>query len=63
MNAGSDKDFRALNARTEEAQVAGRNMYKQRYLDTSGEKGDLRISEVISGDPVLVGNIFIHRRI
>lgn len=54
VESGSDADFRALNARTEEAQAAGRNMYKQRYLETTGKKGDLRISEVIAGDPVLV---------
>jgi hypothetical protein len=63
VESGSDADFRALNARTEEAQNAGRNMYKQRYLETTGRKGDLRISEVVAGDPVLVGEIFIHRRI
>lgn len=54
LESGSDADFRALNGRTEEAQAAGRNIYKQRYLETTGQKGDLRISEVISGDPVLV---------
>lgn len=63
VESGSDADFRALNARTEEAQAAGRNMYKQRYLEITGNKGDLRISEVIAGDPVLVGEVFIHRRI
>ena len=57
VESGSDADFRALNARTEEAQNAGRNLYKQRYLETTGEKGDLRISEVIAGDPVLVVSI------
>lgn len=63
VESGSDAEFRALNARTEEAQLAGRNLYKQRYLETTGQKGDLRISEVIAGDPVLVGEVFIHRRI
>lgn len=63
VDSGSDAGFRALNGRTEEAQAAGRNLYKQRYLETSGQKGDLRISEVIAGDPVLIGAVFIHRRI
>lgn len=54
VESGSDADFRALNARDAEAQAAGRNLYKQRYLETSGKKGDLRISEVIAGDPILV---------
>jgi hypothetical protein len=54
VEAGSDAGFRALNARTEEAQAAGRNLYKQRYLENTGTKGDLRISEVIAGDPVLI---------
>lgn len=61
VESGSDADFRALNARTEEAQAAGRNMYKQRYLETTGEPGDLRISEVIDGDPVLVVSLLCHR--
>lgn len=63
VESGSDADFRALNARTDEAQAAGRNLYKQRYLETTGQKGDLRVSEVVAGDPVLVGEVFIHRRI
>ena len=63
VESKSDSDFRALNARDDEAQAAGRNMYKQRYLDISGRKGDLRISEVTSGDPVIVGAIFVHQRI
>jgi hypothetical protein len=54
VESGSDADFRALNARDAEAQAAGRNLYKQRYLENSGKKGDLRISEVIAGDPMLV---------
>jgi len=63
VEAGNDADFRALNVRTAEAQAAGRNLYKQRYLENTGMKGDLRISEVIAGDPVLVGVLFVHRRI
>jgi len=63
VEAGSDADFRSINARDSEAQAAPRNMYKQRYLDTTGNKGDIRISEVVSGDPVIVGSLFIHRRL
>jgi hypothetical protein len=63
VEAGSDAEFRALNARDEDAQKAGRNIYKQRYLDMTGKKGDLRISEVTSGDPVIVGEVFVHRRL
>mmetsp|Transcript_1866 Transcript_1866/g.3700 ORF Transcript_1866/g.3700 Transcript_1866/m.3700 type:complete len:300 (-) Transcript_1866:63-962(-) len=62
VESGSDADFRALNARDEEAQAAGRNMYKQRYLEVTGQPGDLRVSEVVSGDPVIVGEVFVHRR-
>lgn len=62
VESGSDADFRALNARSAEAQAAGRNLYKQRYLENTGKRGDLRISEVIAGDPVLVGEVFVHRR-
>eukprot|EP00586_Coscinodiscus_wailesii_P016672 CAMPEP_0172500350 /NCGR_PEP_ID=MMETSP1066-20121228/137159_1 /TAXON_ID=671091 /ORGANISM="Coscinodiscus wailesii, Strain CCMP2513" /LENGTH=292 /DNA_ID=CAMNT_0013274531 /DNA_START=164 /DNA_END=1042 /DNA_ORIENTATION=+ len=63
VNAGSDSDFRALNARDDDAKAAPRNMYKQRYLETSGKSGDIRISEVVSGDPVVVGTLLIHRRV
>eukprot|EP00814_Leptocylindrus_danicus_P002404 CAMPEP_0116042712 /NCGR_PEP_ID=MMETSP0321-20121206/25871_1 /TAXON_ID=163516 /ORGANISM="Leptocylindrus danicus var. danicus, Strain B650" /LENGTH=287 /DNA_ID=CAMNT_0003523277 /DNA_START=108 /DNA_END=971 /DNA_ORIENTATION=- len=63
VESGSDADFRGLNGRDDEAQAAGRNLYKQRYLETSGKKGDLRISEIIAGDPVIVGEIFVHRRL
>ena len=62
VEAGSDAEFRALNARSEEAQLAGRNLYKQTYLETSGGTGDLRISTVVAGDPVIVGSVFVHRR-
>ena len=63
VEAGSDADFRALNARDAEAQAAGRNLYAQRYLDTSGLAGDLRVSTVVAGDPVIVGTVFVHQRV
>lgn len=63
VDAGSDAEFRALNARTTEAQAAPRNRYQQRYLETTGRAGDLRISTVVSGDPVIVGSVFVHRRV
>ena len=63
VDSGSDADFRALNARDEEAQAAGRNMYEISYLDTSGKAGDIRISSITSGDPVIVGALFIHKRL
>mmetsp|Transcript_1169 Transcript_1169/g.1914 ORF Transcript_1169/g.1914 Transcript_1169/m.1914 type:complete len:312 (-) Transcript_1169:326-1261(-) len=63
VESGSDADFRALNARDQEAQAAGRNMYKQRYLEITGLPGDLRISEIVAGDPAILGCVFIHRRL
>jgi hypothetical protein len=57
--AGSDAEFRQLNARTEEAQQAPMNQYKQLYLEREG-KGSLRISTITDGDPVIVGAIFCH---
>jgi hypothetical protein len=62
VEAGSDAEFRATNLRSAEAQAAGRNLYKQLYLDTTGAAGDLRISTVVAGDPVIVGSVFIHQR-
>ena len=62
VEAGSDAEFRALNVRDEAAQAAPRNKYQQKYVETNG-RGDLRISEVISGDPVIVGSIFVHQRL
>ena len=63
VEAGSDAEFRALNARDSEAQAAPRNRYVQSYLETSGSAGDLRVSTVASGDPVIVGTVFVHRRL
>lgn len=62
LKAGSDAEFRRTQARSLDEQLAPRNRYKQLYLDTSGKKGDLRVSKVISGDPVVVGATFIHSR-
>jgi hypothetical protein len=63
FEAGSDADFRKLNARDADAQAAGRNLYLQRYLDTSGKPGDLRVSTIVAGDPVIVGSVFVHERV
>ena len=52
--------FRKVNVRTDEAQQAPANKYKQLYLE-SGGVGALRISTVTEGDPVIVGEVFVHR--
>jgi len=62
VEAGNDADFRKVNARTKEAQLAGKNQYKQLYLENNGP-GSLRVSTVIAGDPVIVGEIFVHRKL
>jgi hypothetical protein len=62
VDAGSDAEFRELNARTKEAQKAPKNQYKQVYLEDNGP-GSLRVSTVVSGDPVIVGLIFVHRKL
>mmetsp|Transcript_20764 Transcript_20764/g.26815 ORF Transcript_20764/g.26815 Transcript_20764/m.26815 type:complete len:291 (+) Transcript_20764:67-939(+) len=62
VESGSDADFRKVNARTTEAQEAGKNLYQQMYLENSGP-GSLRVSGVIAGDPVLVGELFVHRKL
>ncbi|KAL1507533.1 hypothetical protein AB1Y20_007157 [Prymnesium parvum] len=63
LEADSDADFRKANARSVEAQAAPRNQYEQQYLEVSGQPGDLRISRVTSGDPVIVGSVFVHQRV
>ena len=60
VEAGSDAEFRALNARSAEAQMAPKNRYLQQYLESTGP-GSLRISRIISGDPVIVGAVFVHQ--
>ena len=55
-------DFRAANARTTEAQLAPKNEYEQLYLENYG-RGSLRISVVAVGDPVIVGDMFVHQKL
>lgn len=62
VEAGSDAEFRKVNARSEEAQMASKNQYQQMYLEDVG-RGSLRVSSVIAGDPVIVGQIFVHRKL
>jgi len=62
VEAGSDAEFRKVNLRTTEAQEAPKNSYKQLYLEREG-KGSLRISIITEGDPVIVGAVFIHRKL
>lgn len=61
VQAGSDAEFRKLNARTAEAQAAPKNSYKQLYVERTGT-GSLRISTITDGDPVIVGAIFVHEK-
>ncbi|KAG7338965.1 hypothetical protein IV203_016241 [Nitzschia inconspicua] len=62
VEAGSDAEFRKLNARTAEAQAAPKNRYQQLYLERNG-KGSLRISTIADGDPAIVGAIFVHEKL
>lgn len=62
VEAGSDAEFRKLNARTNEAQAAPKNSYQQLYLERQGI-GSLRISTITDGDPVIVGAIFVHQKL
>ena len=62
VEAGSDAEFRKVNARSQEAQMAVKNQYQQMYLEDIG-RGSLRVSSVIAGDPVIVGEIFVHRKL
>jgi len=61
VEAGSDAEFRKLNARTTDAQEAPKNSYRQLYVERQG-KGSLRISTITDGDPVIVGAIFVHEK-
>jgi hypothetical protein len=62
VNAGNDAEFRKINARSEEAQLAPKNIYKQLYVERKG-KGSIRISKLVEGDPVIVGAILIHEKL
>ena len=64
VEADSDASFRAVNARNAEAQAAPRNRYVQTYLEggDAPRAGDLRISVIAEGDPVIVGSVFVHQR-
>lgn len=62
VEAGSDAEFRQVNARTQEAQESPKNAYRQLYVERNG-KGSIRISTVSDGDPVIVGAIFVHQKL
>jgi hypothetical protein len=66
VESETDADFRknVINSRSEQAQLAPRNKYQQVYLESSGVSGGaLRISTIISGDPVIVGAMFVHQKL
>ena len=62
VESESDADFRKVNARSAEAQSAPRNEYEQLYLEDFG-KGSLRVSVITKGDPVIVGDMFVHQKL
>ena len=62
VESQSDAEFRAANARSKEAQLAPKNIYEQFYLENLGV-GSLRVSMVTSGDPVIVGEMFVHQKL
>lgn len=62
VEADSDADFRAANGRDTEAQLAPKNEYEQIYMEDAGV-GSLRISVISKGDPVIVGEMFVHQKI
>lgn len=62
VEAGSDAEFRRANARTTEAQLAPKNEYEQLYLEDVGT-GSLRVSLITKGDPVIVGDMFVHQKL
>ena len=62
VESESDADFRAANARTVEAQQAPKNEYEQVYLENYGS-GSLRVSVITKGDPVIVGDMFVHQKV
>lgn len=62
VEADSDADFRAVNGRSTEAQLAPKNEYEQIYMEDFGA-GSLRISVITKGDPVIVGEMFVHQKV
>lgn len=62
VESESDADFRGANGRTVEAQLAPKNEYEQLYLENLGS-GSLRVSMVTKGDPVIVGDMFVHQKL
>lgn len=62
VEADSDAEFRRVNARSGEAQRAPKNEYEQLYLEDCG-RGSLRVSVIASGDPVIVGETFVHQKL
>ena len=62
VESQSDAEFRAANARSSEAQLAPKNEYEQIYLENVGT-GSLRVSVITKGDPVIVGDMFVHQKV
>ena len=59
----SDTDFRKVNPRSAEAQLAPRNEYEQLYLEDFGGTGSLRVSVIARGDLVIVGDMCVHQKL
>ena len=62
VESQSDAEFRAANGRSTEAQLAPKNEYEQLYLENNGV-GSIRVSVLIKGDPVIVGEMFVHQKV
>ena len=69
VEGGSDAEFRGAmadlpteTARDKAAQEAPKNEYEQLYCEDLGS-GSLRISVVAKGDPVIVGDMFVHQKL
>ena len=39
------------------------SIFSQLYLESTGSPGDLRVSRVTAGDPVVLGSTFVHIRV
>jgi hypothetical protein len=61
VESQSDAEFRAANGRSTEAQLAPKNEYEQLYLENNGV-GSIRVSVLVKGDPVIVGEMFVHQK-